>query len=161
MVGTGMNSSSATERDAIYSVLYPAIIHSTPFLVRLFDVKIRGLKDNTVITLSQYLKEHQKRPWWNSVTSIPSKLVGWCMTMIQEKPKVEKVNSSINIFQLTREEAAIAGIISSRTSVGIDETGRRRKITLSVTMQDPQVAAIVADTYTGTSEGVRYRIQNK
>lgn len=146
MVGTGMNSSSATERDAIYSVLYPAIIHSTPFLVRLFDVKIRGLKDNTVITLSQYLKEHQKRPWWNSVTSIPSKLVGWCMTMIQEKPKVEKVNSSINIFQLTREEAAIAGIISSRTSVGIDETGRRRKITLSVTMQDPQVAAIVADT---------------
>lgn len=49
-------------------------------------------------------------------------------------------------FQLTREEAAIAGIISSRTSVGIDETGRRRKITLSVTMQDPQVAAIVVDT---------------
>ena len=59
---------------------------------------------------------------------------------------MEKVNSSINIFQLTREEAAIAGIISSRTSVGIDETGRRRKITLSVTMQDPQVAAIVVDT---------------
>ena len=146
VVGTGMNSSSTTERDAIYSVLYPAIIHSTPFLVRLFDIKIRGLKDNTVITLSQYLKEHQKCPWWNSVTSIPSKLVGWCMTMIQEKPKVEKVNSSINIFQLTREEAAIAGIISSRTSVGIDETGRRRKITLSVTMQDPQVAAIVVDT---------------
>lgn len=146
VVGTGMNSSSTTERDTIYSVLYPAIIHSTPFLVRLFDIKIHGLKDNTVITLSQYLKEHQKCPWWNSVTSIPSKLVGWCMTMIQEKPKVEKVNSSINIFQLTREEAAIAGIISSRTSVGIDETGRRRKITLSVTMQDPQVAAIVVDT---------------
>ena len=33
VVGTGMNSSSTTERDAIYSVLYPAIIHSTPFLV--------------------------------------------------------------------------------------------------------------------------------
>lgn len=146
MAGVDMNSSSATERDAIYSVLYPSIVHSTPFLVRLFDVKVRGIKDNTIISLSQYLKEHQKRPWWNAVTSMPFKLAGWCMALFQEKPKTEKMKSQIDIFRLTREEVGMAGAIASRTSVEVDETGRRRKITLSVTMQDPLVATIVADT---------------
>lgn len=57
MAGTGASSSSATERDAIYSMLYPDIIHSTPFLVRLFDVEVRGQKDSTAMPLLRYLKE--------------------------------------------------------------------------------------------------------
>lgn len=138
--------SSAIERDAIYSVLYPAIVHSTPFLVQLFDVKVREMKDSTATTLTQYLKERQKRPWWSAITSAPSKLMGWSLSLFREKQKVDSTKSRTDIFQLTREEAGMAGAISSRISIKIKEMSIKRNVTISVTMQDPQVAATVADT---------------
>lgn len=147
MAGTGANSSSAIERDAIYSVFYPDIIHSTPFLVRLFDVEVRGQKDSTAMPLSRYLKERQKRPWWSAITSAPSRLMGWGMSLFKEKPKASKKKSKIDIFQLTREEAGMAGAIASRIGVDVNEKkGSRRRVILSVTMQDPLVAVTVADT---------------
>lgn len=138
--------SSTIERDAIYSVLYPTIVHSTPFLVRLFDVKVRELKDSTAITLSQYLKERQKRPWWSVITSAPFKLMGWSLSLFREKQKADSTKSRTDIFRLTREEAGLAGAISSRISIKIKERSIKRHVTISVTMQDPQIAATVADT---------------
>lgn len=146
MAGIDMNSSSATERDAIYSVLYPDIIRSTPFLAGLFDVKVREQQDTIAIPLSLYLKERQKRPWWSSITSIPSKITGWGISLFTEKPKVEKAKSQIDIFRLTRAEAGMIGAISSRIGIEINKMSIRRIVTISVTMQDPLVAATVADT---------------
>ena len=148
MAGIDMKSSSTTERDAIFSLLYPDIIKSTPFLVRLFNVEVREQKDSTAITLSQYLKERQKSPWWSVVTSAPSRLMGWGMSLLSEKSQTEKVSREIDIFRLTREEAGMAGAIASRIGIDINKKSgnRRRTITLSVTMQDPLVATIVADT---------------
>lgn len=147
MAGIDMNSSSTTERDAIFSLLYPDIIKSTPFLVQLFDVEVREQKDSTAIPLSQYLKERQKSPWWSAVTSAPSKLMGWGMSLLSEKPKTEEASRKIDIFRLTREEAGMAAAIASRIGIDINKNkNRRRTITLSVTMQDPLVATIVVDT---------------
>lgn len=147
MVGIDVNSSSTTERDAIFSLLYPDIIKSTPFLVRLFDVEVREQKDSTAIPLSQYLRERQKSPWWSVVTSAPSKLMGWGMSLFSEKLKTEETSRKTDIFRLTREEAGMAGAIASRIGIDINKNkDRRRTITLSVTMQDPLVATIVADT---------------
>lgn len=146
MVDADMNSSSSTERDAIYSVLYPDIIKSTPFLVRLFEVKVRELKDSSAIPLSQYLKERQKSPWWSAITSAPSRLMGWGISLFSEKSKKEEASREIDIFRLTREEAGIAGAIASRIGIDIQKMSIRRSVTISVTMQDPLVATIVADT---------------
>ena len=55
-----------------------------------------------------------------------------------------KVKSKIDVFRLTREEAGMAGAISSRINIGVDK--KKRTITIFVTMQDPLVAATVADT---------------
>ena len=146
MVGTPI-SSSVTERDAIYSVLYPDIIYSTPFLVRLFDVEVRGQKDSAAITLAQYLRERQKSPWWSVITSAPSRLTGGVLSLFREKPEEKKVSRQTDVFQLTPVEAGTAAAIASRIGVKVNETSTRRgKITLSVTMQDPLVAATVADT---------------
>lgn len=147
---TGTMSSSAKDRDAIYPSLYPQIIKSTPFLIRLFDIKVREQKDSSTITLTQYLKERQKRPWWSVITSAPSKLVSNTMSLFKVKPEVEKKkyksdsDSKINLFQLTREEAGIASAIASRINVGVDK--EKRTITLFVTMQDPLLAATIVDT---------------
>lgn len=146
MVDADMNSSSSTERDAIYSVLYPDIIKSTPFLVRLFEVKVRELKDSSAIPLSQYLKERQKSPWWSAITSAPSRLMGWGISLFSEKSKKEEASREIDIFRLTREEAGMAGAVASRIGIDIQKMSIRRSVTISVTMQDPLVATIVADT---------------
>ena len=137
-------SSTTTERDAIYPSLYPSIVNSTPFLIQLFDIKVHEQKDSTIMPLSRYLKERQKRPWWSVITSAPSKLIGWTISLFSEKPEVAKVKSKIDVFRLTREEAGMAGAISSRINIGVDK--KKRTITIFVTMQDPLVAATVADT---------------
>lgn len=143
MTNIDINSSTTTS-NAIYPPLYPAIINSTPFLIRLFDVKVREQKDTTTMTLVQYIKGHQKVPWWSAVTSAPSKLIIWGISLFNEKPKEEKASSKTNIFRLTREEAGMASTIASRITTEID--AKKRTITLFVTMQDPLVAAIVADS---------------
>ena len=137
-------SSTTTERDAIYPSLYPSIVNSTPFLIQLFDIKVHEQKDSTIMPLSRYLKERQRRPWWSVITSAPSKLIGWTISLFSEKPEVAKVKSKIDVFRLTREEAGMAGAISSRINIGVDK--KKRTITIFVTMQDPLVAATVADT---------------
>lgn len=144
----GIDMDSSTEQDAIYPSLYPAIVNSTPFLIRLFEVKVRGQKDSTTITLARYLQERQKKPWWSIVTSAPSKLVSLVTSMFRTTPEAEKDKTEVKIktvpFRLTRTEAGIAGAIASRINIGVDK--KKRTITIFVTMQDPLVAATVADT---------------
>ena len=143
-------SSSSDERDAIFPSLYPSIIHSTPFLVRLFAVPVREQGDSTAIPLSLYLKERQKSPWWSVITSAPSRLVGLVLSLFRSAPKEDRdidgngTENGTDIFHLSREEAGLAGAISSRIHIGVDK--KKRTVTISVTMQDPQVAATVADT---------------
>lgn len=141
--GININPSTTT-KDAIYPSLYSTIIKSTPFLIRLFDVKVNERKDSTTMPLAQYMKERQKAPWWSAVVSAPSRLVSSAMSIFREKPKVEKAKTKIDIFQLTPEEAGIAGAIASRITTEIDKM--KGTITLFVTMQDPIVAAAIADT---------------
>lgn len=144
----GMRSSIASEWDALYPSLYSAIVTSTPFLLRLSDVKVRIQEDSTALPLARYLKKHQKAPWWKVVTSAPSKLLGWCLSLVSEKSKTEEETgreaAGQGPLRLTNEEAAMAGVIASRISIELDK--KKRTITLSVMMQDPLVAAIVADT---------------
>lgn len=141
-----MNSPIATERDALYPSLYPAIVTSTPFLLPLSDIKVHRQEDSTAMTLAQYLKEHQKAPWWSSVTSAPSRLLGWCLSLFKKKQTAEKTEKGTKTvpFWITREEAGIAGAIASRINIEIDQ--KKRAIIIDVTMQDPQVAATVLDT---------------
>lgn len=146
MADMDFKSSTTTEKDAIYPSLYPAIVNSTPFLIRLFDIKVREQKSNTTMTLTRYLSECQKVPWWRIITSAPSRLIGRTMSLFRNRPKEvgEQIKTKIDPFQLTRKEAGMAGVIASKIRIGVDK--KKRVITVFVTMQDPLVAAIVADT---------------
>lgn len=141
-----MMGGSTASRDAIYPSLYPAIVKSTPFLIRLFDVEVREQKDSTAITLAQYLKERQKSPWWNAITSAPSRLVGLGISLFREEENEtqEEAQKRIDPFQLTPGEASIAGAIASKIFIEYDK--KKRAVTLLVTVQNPLVAATVADT---------------
>lgn len=140
----GVNLGASSGRDAIYPDLYPDIVNSTPFLIGLFDMEVRMQKDTTAMTLATYLKEHQKRPWWKAVTGAPFKLLGWTMSLFKDKPQDNGEAKAIDPFQLTPEQAGIAGAIGSRIMITVEK--KTSVTTLAVTMQDPLVAATVADS---------------
>lgn len=150
MAGVSLGSSSG--RDAIYPDLYPDIVNSTPFLIGLFDMPVHEQKDTTTMTLATYMKEHQKAPWWSVITGAPFKLIGWAASLFQEKEDEEGGEAKgINPFQLTREQAGVAGAIGSKIQVTVEK--KTWVTTLAVTMQDPLIAATVADS-------VRVRLQD-
>lgn len=146
----GVNLGTSSGRDAIYPDLYPDIVSSTPFLIGLFDMEVHQQKDTTQMTLATYLKEHQKAPWWSTITSAPFRLIGWTVSLFKDEEEAEGGERQIDPFQLTREEAGTAGAISSRIMITVEK--KTWVTTLAVTMQDPLIAATVADS-------VRSRLQ--
>lgn len=154
MAGINMLGSTSS-RDAIYPDLYPDIVSSTPFLVELFNIPITiEIEDMPqTMPLSEYILEHQKGPWWGYITSAPFKVLAWGISLFKETEEEEDNDAAkkINTFKLTKDEAAIAKGISGRINITVD---KKTWITsLSVTMQDPVIAATVADS-------VRVRLQN-
>lgn len=145
----GINLNNASGRDAIYPDLYPDIVSSTPFLIGLFDMPVHEQKDTTMMTLAEYMKDHQRAPWWSAITSAPFKFIGWVASLFKEEEE-EGGEREIDPFQLTREEAGIAKGIGGRIMISVEK--KTWVTTLSVTMQDPLIAATVADT-------VRARLQ--
>ena len=111
MEDDNLSSSITGEKDAIFPVLYPEIINSTPFLIRLFDIKVREQKDSVSIPLSQYLKERQKAPWWRIITSVPFKLTGWIVSLFKDESnediRQEKFNKENKPFYMVDHEDGI------------------------------------------------------
>ena len=73
MMGVNLNNSV----DAVSFEMYPDVIHSTPFIVGLFDTPVQFERKDSVITttLIDYMLEYQKSPWWTKVIGAPFKLM--------------------------------------------------------------------------------------
>ena len=141
MAGISLGASSG--EDALSPELYPDIVSSTPFLIELFDVKVKDQKDKIDTTLYAYLDEYQRGPWWGAITLAPFKALGWVISLFKDKEE-EGVAAKTDPFRLTKDEAAIATALSKRISVSVDK--KTGVTTLSVTMQDPLISASLTDT---------------
>lgn len=137
----GINFATSTA-DAIYPDLYPDIVRSTPFITALFDVPVKNLDGKVDTTLYCYLDEHQRAPWWSMITTAPFKFIGWTISLFKDKEKAGE--SRLNPFQLTTDEAELATSLSNRIGVSVDK--KTGVTSLSVTMQDPRIAACMTDT---------------
>lgn len=142
-------------QDAIIPSLYPEVISSTPFLLSLFDIPLTlsGSKEASTLTLSEYMSTHQCSPWWSTIRSSIFQVVSFPITLFGEK-ETDKFNNPqsitvrhdepIEVFHLSKHEAAIAAAINSRINVDVNK--QKRTVTLHVRMQDPLVSATVADS---------------
>lgn len=140
----GINANMGGGKDAVSPTLYPDIVSSIPFAVELFDVPVTLSKDEEQTTVRDYLSDDISAPWWSFLTSLPSKAVGGVMSVFRSSAKDEGGNKEINTFKLTPEENGIVGALASRVAVDVD--GKTSIISISVTMQDPLVSALLADT---------------
>lgn len=134
--GTATGSSS----DALNVTLAPDIVASTPFILELFNTHVQTLDGELDTTLVAYLDE-QKTPWWGYIKAAPGMAIGAIKSLFVEK--VDTV-SALNPFQLTEEEAGKVEGIRNTVTANVDL--KTAKTAISVTLQDPKVTAIVADS---------------
>jgi hypothetical protein len=136
-LGGGATSSSS---DALNVTLAPDIVTSTPFVLDLFDTQIQTLDGKLDTTLVAYLDE-QKQPWWGYIKAAPGMAIGAIKSLFAEEADTASV---LNPFQLTEKEASKVEAIKQSIYADVDK--KTAMTTITVTLQDPKVTAIVADS---------------
>lgn len=140
----GINMGSSAGADAVMPELYPDVLSSVPFLVGLFDVPVTESKTDSTYTVRNYLEEHTSAPWWSFIMSLPGKAIGGVMSFFRDDEEEGDPNAKTNPFMLSKDEEAIKTALVNRISCSYDQkTGVN---TISVTMQNPLVSAMLADT---------------
>lgn len=140
MLGIG-NINMGGDANALNFSMAPDILASTPFVLELFNTKVKTLDGKMDTTLVAYL-ETEKRPWWSSLPSLPGKAIGGIMSLFSSKEEV--VEKPINPFQLTPKQKGQVGAIKRIIMATSDKKTGITKI--SATLQDPLVAATLVDT---------------
>lgn len=141
MAGISLGSSGSA--DAVYPKLYPDIVSSVPFTTELFGVKVADRKGKYEIRTYDYVLKKLRAPWWNAVVSAPFKALSWFVGLFRtdEKPAG---TGAVDTFRLTKNESKAVRALNERIGCTVDK--KSSVITLSVTMQDPLIAATLTDT---------------
>lgn len=134
-------SATSSSSDALNVTLAPDIVASTPFILELFNTRVQTLDGKLDTTLVAYL-DKQKSPWWEYIIKVPSLAIGVIKSFFAEK--AEGISTEINPFQLTKKESdKVEGL---RKVLTAEVNKKTAMTTISVTLQDPKVTAIVADS---------------
>lgn len=143
MMGLG-DFAGTGERDALNILLFPDILASNPFALELYSMPVKPVNSDTIMALNEYMST-LRRPWWSSVIGLPGKIIGGAKSLFSLKDKEDKAQSdTLNPFKLTLQQAARIGAIKGAMEANIDK--KTGITTVTVTMQDAEVAAAVADS---------------
>ena len=142
MLGVG-GLSMGSDADALNITLYPDIVSSTPFILDLMDTPVSTMdEEQPDTTLVGYLKEYTSSSLMGTVMSLPFKAIGGVMSLF--KSEEEEGEEVINPLHLTREQSKTVQGLKQMIVANVDK--KTGVTTVSVTMQDPLVAAILTDT---------------
>lgn len=151
MLGVG-GLNMGSDADALSVMLYPDVVSSTPFIIDLLDTPVKSMNEEIPdTTLVGYLEEYQSSSLFGTILSLPFKAIG-AITSIFSSDDQEGVNDTINPFQLSRKQSSLVQGLKKAVIANVDK--KTGVTTVSVTMQDPMVCAIIADT-------VIYKLQEK
>lgn len=135
MVGVDLSSSSSKSIDAIYPEIYPDVLSSTDFILKLFDVKVKTKGAQEEKTYFNHLVQDVTIPFW----SYPQI---WIQSYFEKKETGPA--KALNPFSLTKAQDMIVKQIRSSVFCSIDK--KTSVISISVKDNDPAVSAIMADT---------------
>lgn len=134
--------------DAIDIFMYPDIVKTIPFITSLFSVEVKEKSfPSKTTTLENYIVQDIKKPWW---IELRNKIFGIFNNFIKNKESEIKSTKgseqikTIDSFHLSERDNGIVSAIGGRIEVEVKENSNL--FTINVKMQDPLVAAIVADT---------------
>ena len=142
MLGVG-GFNMGSDADALNVTLYPDIVSSTPFILDLMDTPVSTINEEQPdTTLVGYLKEYTSSSLMGTVMSLPFKAIGGIMSLFKSEEEVK--TDIINPFHLTQEQSQTVNGLKKMIVANVDK--KTGVTTVSVTMQDPMVAAILTDT---------------
>lgn len=140
----GINLNRSNTKDALSPLIYPDIVYSTSFNIQLFDIPVMLKGKEETVLLKDYIKEYQKDAWWNSIIKFPFKILGWVVSLFSDNKEDEL--HELNPFMLNSSETSLIKTLRSLIKVSLDK--KTAVLSIDVTMQDPLVSAIVADSVT-------------
>lgn len=140
--------------DALNAALSTDIVASTPFILELFNIPVQTLDGKTDTTLTAYL-DMEFSPWWSYILKAPGMAIGGIKNLFTEKADTSSV---LNPFQLTEDEAGKVKNLKGTILADVDT--KTAITTISVTLQDPKVTAIVADSVVNKLQAyiISYRV---
>lgn len=147
MAGLGTGAQMTT--DAVNPLLYPDVVSSVPFLYGLFNVHVETLNGDRKVTLQEYMEEDMRSPWWSVIMAAPFKALGAIKGLFTDEEEGDG-SKDTRAFRLTKDEDEMVKTLQELIVASVDQ--KTAVITISVTMQDPMVSTMLADT-------VVYRLQ--
>ncbi len=141
MLGFG-NFNGGSDASALNFSMASDIVASTPFILELFDTPVQTIDGKMDTTIVAYL-ETESKPWWNTVMALPSMAIGGIKSLFASEDEVVG-KEVIDPFRLTPSQMGRIGAIKSIIKAEIDK--KSSMTTISVTLQDPLIAATMVDT---------------
>ena len=141
-LGSGMAINEGT--DALNASLSADIVSSTPFLLELSTMKIPALEGETM-TLNVYLDE-ESSPWWSYAIGLPGMVIGGVKSLFTEEESelVPSDKANLGTIELSKKESKKIESLKKKILASVDK--KTSMTTVSVTLQNPKVAAVVADS---------------
>lgn len=150
--GSGLTSMAASflggsigtdSPDALNATLTPDIVASTPFLLELFDAHVVSQNKQIDTTFTAYLDE-QKSSWISYILKAPGMAIGGIKSLFNEEKQEETGSVQKGGIELNEEDAKKLESLRKQISAEVDK--KTAITTLRVTLQDPKIAATIADS---------------
>jgi len=142
----GINVNNLAMTDAMHPDMYPSIINSTSFLIKLSDLPVTvETRDSVVHTdLYDYVLHYTKRPWWSFVFGAPRMAVNGVKGLFSKEEEEEvEGHALIDSLRLTRQQEGVIKRLSRSISATVDK--KSYVLQVRVTFQDPIISAQVAN----------------
>ena len=141
-LGSGVSMGDGT--DALNASLSADIVSSTPFLLELSNMKV-PVSGSEEISLSSYLNE-ESSPWWGYVIGFPGMVIGGVKSLFTENEDepISSDKASRGTIELSKKESQKIESLKRKIAAFVDK--KTSMTTVSVTLQNPKVAAVVADS---------------
>lgn len=140
-LGSGVTMGDGT--DALNASLSADIVSSTPFLLELSAMEIPVTK-NKVMSLNTYLDE-ETSPWWSYVIGFPGMVIGGVKSLFTEEDEyISFDKTSQGAIELSKKDSRKIATLKKMITASVDK--KTSMTSISVTLQSPKVAAVVADS---------------
>ena len=137
MLGLG-GMTMGSSADAYHVTVYPEVVASTPFVAKMFDMRVTDPKKGIDTTLVGYLTRERF-----SIGNVIGYVTKPIFSLFSNKEEETKGNE-LNLFHLTKEQDRIVKTMNKAIQVDVDK--KTGETTIQVTMDNPVIAATVADT---------------
>ena len=137
MLGLG-GMTMGSSADAYHVTVYPEVVASTPFVAKMFDMRVTDPKKGIDTTLIGYLTRERF-----SIGNVIGYVTKPIFSLFSNKEEETKGNE-LNLFHLTKEQDRIVKTMNKAIQVDVDK--KTGETTIQVTMDNPAIAPTVADT---------------